>query len=207
MEALDDVGDELGIGDGRTDLGEGVSRRLLQVKVLGDGPILLLDVVELLGEINLAALLVVVEERDDGGPDLVCRGGGGVGRHDEVDDVHGHGAIEPAEHEGVEAEPRWVGGGHLGGEVVLEGVGGDDDVEDGPPLGEDGALELEDDGDEGADALDGGGLRPKGGVGVRSSRLSRLGGRHGREVVAGGAGAGAGGARVGGSGSERMCLG
>ena len=53
-------------------------------------------------------------------------------------------------------------------------------------------------GDEEADVVDGGGLRPKGGVGVRSSRLSRLGGRHGREVVAGGAGAGAGGARVGG---------
>ena len=56
VEALYDVGDELGIGDGRTDLGEGVSHLLLQVKVLGDGPILLLDVVELLGEINLMAL-------------------------------------------------------------------------------------------------------------------------------------------------------
>ena len=52
------------------------------------------------------------------------------------------------------------------GEVVLEGVGGDDDVEEGPPLGEDGALELEDDGDEGANTLDSGGLCPKGGVGV-----------------------------------------
>jgi hypothetical protein len=62
------------------------------VEVLVDGQILLLDVAELLDELNLAGLLVVVEEAVDTGLDRVRSGGGGVGHgrggHDEVDDVH-----------------------------------------------------------------------------------------------------------------------
>jgi hypothetical protein len=157
VEALDDVGDEIQVGDQGDDLGQGINRRLLHVEVLVDGAILMLDIAKFLGEVDLAGLLVVVEEDVDSGLDRVRGGDGSVDRsrggHDEVDDVHGHGAIEPA-------EDRGVGRGCREGEVILMGKGGDDDVEEGAPLGEDVGLEVEDDGDEGADALDGGGMRP-----------------------------------------------
>jgi hypothetical protein len=86
--------------------------------------------------------------------------GGSRGRHDEVDDVHSHGAVEPAENQGVEAEPCGVRGGLDGGEVILEGVGGDDHGEEGALLGEDVGLEVEDDRNERPDVLDGEGLCP-----------------------------------------------
>jgi hypothetical protein len=64
-----------------------------------------------------------------GHPDRVGGGdrgvGGGRGRHDKVDDVRSHGAVEPAENHGIEPEPCGVPRGHGGGEVILEGVGGD----------------------------------------------------------------------------------
>ena len=56
-------------------------------------------------QIYLARVFVGVEERDDGMPDLV---GSGVVGHDEIDDVHGHGAVEPAKDHGVEMEPCGV---------------------------------------------------------------------------------------------------
>jgi len=185
VEALDDVGDEGRVGDRSADFSQGVSRRLLEAEVLGNGTILLLDIAESLIEVNLAGLLVVVEEAVDSHPDHVRSGGGGVGRgrHDEVDDVHGHGTVEPAEDRGVKLEPRGIGWGRRGAEVIFEGVCGDGDVEEGSPLGEDVGLEVEDDRDEGADALDGGGLHSE--VGVRMGR----GGfrrRHGEMGVGGG---------------------
>jgi hypothetical protein len=164
VQALDDVGDKVRVGDRSADLGQGISHHLLEAEVIEDRPVFLLDVAELLGEVNLSSLLVVVKETVESRPDHV-RGGGGVvsrgrGWHDEVDDVHGHGAVELAEEHGVEMGPHGVSRRRRGGEEILEGVGGDCDVEEGAPLGEDIGLEVEDDGDEEADALYGGGLRP-----------------------------------------------
>ena len=79
------------------------------------------------------------------------------------------------ENHGVETEPCGVGWRRLGGEGVLEGVGGDSHGEEGAPLGKDIGLEVEDDRDKGADVLDGRGLRPEVGVGVGLRRW-----RHGR---------------------------
>jgi hypothetical protein len=50
--------------------------------------------------------------------------------------------------------------------VVGEGVLGDGDLEEVAPLGEVGGLEVEGDGDEGLDALDGDGLSPESGMGM-----------------------------------------
>lgn len=127
----------------------------------------MIDVAEFLGEVNLTGLLVVIEEAVDGRPNHV-RGGcgdvGGISRcrggHDEVDDVHRHGAIELAENRSVKPEPRGYGRRRRCDEVILKGVGGDGDGEEAVPLGEDVGLEVEDARDEGADAMDGGGLRP-----------------------------------------------
>jgi hypothetical protein len=59
----------------------------------------LLDIAEFLDEVNLVGLLVVIKEAVDSRLDRVHSGGGcvfrGRGRHDKVDDVHGHGTIEP----------------------------------------------------------------------------------------------------------------
>ena len=163
VEALDDVGDKIRVGDRGANLRESVRRRLLKEEVVGDGAILLADGAERLGEVDLAGLLVVVEEPGDGSPH---REGSGVRGHDKVHDVHRHGTVQPAEHCGVEAEPGWVGWRLFGGEVILKRVGGDGHEEEGAPLGKRRDLEVEDDGDEGADVLDGGGLRPEVGVGV-----------------------------------------
>jgi hypothetical protein len=57
--------------------------------------------------------------------------------------------------------------------VILEGVGDYDDGEEVAPLGEDLGIEVKDDRDEREDALDGSGLRPEIGVGVRRGGLSR----------------------------------
>jgi hypothetical protein len=146
VEALDDVGDEVGVEDRGTDLGEGVGRGLLAVEVVADGEVPLLNVAEFLGEVNLAGLLVVVEEAVDGQQHRVGGSDGGIGGsrggHEEVDDVHSHGAIELAENQGVEAKPCGVCGGLVGGEVILEGIGGDGHGEEGAPLGEDVGLEV-----------------------------------------------------------------
>jgi hypothetical protein len=124
----------------------------------------LLDVAELVGDVNLVGLLVVVEETVDGQPHRVGGSDGGIGgsrgRHDEVDEVHSHGAVEPAENQGVEPEPCGIHGGLIEGEMILEGVGCDGHGEEGAPLGEDVGLEVEDDRNERPDVLDGGGLRP-----------------------------------------------
>jgi hypothetical protein len=164
IEALDDIGDEVGVGDRGADLDEGVGRGLLAVEVVTDGEVPLLDVVEFLCEVNLAGLLVVIEEVVDGQPHRVGGSdgsiGGSRGGHDEVDDVHSHGAVEPAENQGVEAKPCGIHGGLVGGEVIFEGVGGDGHGEEGAPLREDVRLEVEDDRNERPDVLNGGGLRP-----------------------------------------------
>jgi hypothetical protein len=180
IEALDDVGDEVRVGDRGTDLGEGVGRGLLAVEVVSDGEVPLFDIAEFLGEVNLAGLLVVVEEAVNDHPHRVRVGGsdGGIGgsrgRNDEVDDVQSHGAIEPAENQGVEPEPCGVRGGRHRGEVILKGVGGDGHGEEGAPLGEDVRLEVEEDQDERPDVWDDGGLHREVG---RRRRPSRLEGR------------------------------
>jgi hypothetical protein len=65
----------------------------------------------------------------DGQPHRVGSSDRGVdgsrGGHDEVDDVHSYGAVEPVENQGIEAKPCGIRGGLVGGEVILEGVGGD----------------------------------------------------------------------------------
>jgi hypothetical protein len=164
VEAFDDVGDEVRVGDQGTDLGKGVGRDLLAVEVVTDGEVPLLDVAEFLGKVNLAGLLVVIEEAVDGQPHRVGGSDGGVGgsrgRHDKVDGVHSHGAVEPAKNQGIDAKPCGVRGGLDAGEVILEGVGGDDHGEEGAPLGEDVGLEVEDDRNDRSDVLDGRGLRP-----------------------------------------------
>jgi hypothetical protein len=43
--------------------------------------------------------------------------------------------VEPTENHGIEPEPCGVLGGHHGGEVILDGVGGDGHGEEGVPLG------------------------------------------------------------------------
>jgi hypothetical protein len=52
----------------------------------------------------------------------------------------------------------WFRRGRHGGEVILEGIGGDVRGEEGAPLGEDIRLEVEDDQDEITNMLNGGGL-------------------------------------------------
>jgi hypothetical protein len=82
----------------------------MAVGVVADVEVPLLDVVEFLGEVNLTGLLVVIEEAVDGRLDRVHGGSCGVGRgrggHDEVDDVHRHGAIERMEW-GLSRAWRW----------------------------------------------------------------------------------------------------
>ena len=97
VQPLDDVGDEVGVRDRGADLTEGVGHRILELEVLCDGAVLLHDAAEFLGEVNLVGLLVVGEEGLNRGPDRVRSRGGGVGGdgggHDEVDDLHVHGAV------------------------------------------------------------------------------------------------------------------
>jgi hypothetical protein len=70
--------------------------------------------------------------------------------------------------------------------VVGESVVDDGNLEEVSPLGEVGGLEVEGDGDDGLDALDGGGLSLESGVGVGALELRGGGGDHG-----GGGGGGA----------------
>jgi hypothetical protein len=50
VESLDDVGDEVGVGNRGADLDEGVGRGLLAVEVVTEGEVPLLDVAEFLGK-------------------------------------------------------------------------------------------------------------------------------------------------------------
>jgi hypothetical protein len=74
--------------DRGADFTEGIDRCLMELEIVSDGAILLFDLAEFLSEVNLAGLLVVVEEAMARHADRVRGGGGGVGRHDEVDDIH-----------------------------------------------------------------------------------------------------------------------
>jgi hypothetical protein len=74
VQALDDVGDEVRVGDWGADLGQGISRRLLEDEVIGDGLVFLLDVEEFVGEVNVTDYLVVVEDTVNSRPNRV-RGG------------------------------------------------------------------------------------------------------------------------------------
>jgi hypothetical protein len=78
--------------------------------------------------------------------------------HDKVGDVQGEGAAEPTHDGGFEAESFLIVRQRSRCEVVGEGVHGDGDVDHIAPLGLVRRFQVEGDGDEGLDTLDGGGL-------------------------------------------------
>jgi hypothetical protein len=86
IEALNDVGDKVGVRDRGTDLNEGVVLGLLAVEVIADREDPLLVVAEFYSEINLAGLLVVIEEAMDGRPDRV-RSGDGLQEHKSLEHI------------------------------------------------------------------------------------------------------------------------
>jgi hypothetical protein len=158
IKALEDVPHEGIVGDRGADIGEGVGDGLLLEAVGRDALALLLYVAKLLPEVARVRMQVVVEVVDDAHQDGEGRGSL---RHDHVGDVRGDGAVEPTQEGGVKAEPLLVvGGWDDRGEVVVEGVGADNDEHHAVPFGEVRRLEIKSDGDESLDTLDRGGLIP-----------------------------------------------
>ena len=103
VEAAEEADDEVGVGDGSTDVAEGVGQDLELAAVLRDRHVPLVKPVELLTSLDGAIHDVVEELVGDGGPGGV----GVVGRLDDGgEEVGGERGVEPGDNASIDLRPH-----------------------------------------------------------------------------------------------------
>jgi hypothetical protein len=159
-EAAEEREYHLPIADGVAEFGKGGNHRLKAAAVVGDAQGLLAEGTELRLKEKSTRLLLSEEFILEVAPRVA---GGTLPHHQRLLQVARDSAVDPREDAAVRLDPRRAGGERL----ILEDVAGEgilakDGEEHAAPLGVGVCGLIEDDGDEGLDVDDGGGLRPEG---------------------------------------------
>jgi hypothetical protein len=176
VEAAQEVDGEQPVGDGLTELDQGVGEGLHPPAVVGDGEGALAEGAELGVDEDDAGLPIAHELFLESQPRRTgCGGGGG----DNLVELERDGAVEPREDMEVHPEPGSdIGEGGIAQHVVGKGVLAEDEEEEAAPLGEGWRRKVEDDGNEAADVEDAESLsmeRSDGvGVGAVATRVPAL---------------------------------
>ena len=150
-EAADQVQNLAWFRDGLADVAEGVGELLEPGGVLADRHVSLVEAAELRLKVDRTVELVVAEHVVDALPDLVR---GGVGGASEVEDIPGHGVVQPADDALVDHHPLLIAAlsaGRRHGDVCGEAELVDDGVEEAPPFRVVGLGDVEDHRNMGAD--------------------------------------------------------
>ena len=196
VEAAEEADDEVGVGDGSTDVAEGVGQDLELAAVLRDRHVPLVKLVELLTSLDGAIHDVVEELVGDGGPGGV----GVVGRLDDSgEEVRGEHGVEPGDDASIDLRPLGVVKHQVGEpsavDVVEDTELAERDEEEGAPCAEVGVTEIKHHGYVGLDVdqLSGGSRDRYCGssgerVGARRARAGGHGDRRGEERIGSGRG-------------------
>lgn len=152
VEAAQKVDGEQPVGDGLTELDQGVGKGLHPPAVVGDGEGALAQGAELGVDEDDAGLPIAHKLLLESQPRRTGSGGGGG---DNLVELGRDGAVEPGEYMEFHPDPgRDVGEGGIAQHVVGKGVLAEDEEEEAAPLGEGWRRKVEDDGDEAADVED-----------------------------------------------------
>jgi hypothetical protein len=152
VEAAQKVDGEHPIGDGLTELDQGVGKGFHPSVVVRDGEAALAEGAELSVDEDDAGLPIAHELLLESQP---CRTGCGGGGGDNLVELGRDGAVEPGENMEFHPDPESdVGEGGIAQHVVGKGILAKDEEEEAAPLGEGWRHKVEDDGNEVADVED-----------------------------------------------------
>jgi hypothetical protein len=144
--------------DREAEVAKPISRALHLSAVIAHGQVTLLERVKLGVELEGACLSIPEKLSLEGKPHHAH---GGIGSLHDVLEIQGDGPRDPGHDDAVAASPRRVAstGRSVGEDVTVEGVAAKNEEKLIPPSSVGGGVGVEDDGDQGLDVLDPGGLK------------------------------------------------